>query len=55
MLQEITYIEADKLRAVGLTEAELNHIADVTDKHIASMVRHLNLRTLLTSAHNVTT
>lgn len=38
MLQEITYIEADKLQASGLTEAELEHIANVTDKHIASMV-----------------
>ncbi|KAG5351184.1 hypothetical protein J132_00300 [Termitomyces sp. J132] len=38
LIQEITYLEPAALRASGLTEAEVNHIAEVSEKHMKSMV-----------------
>lgn len=35
--QEIGYLDPEKLRASGLTEAEVKHIAEVTEKHMKSM------------------
>ncbi|KAG6887117.1 hypothetical protein C0995_001362 [Termitomyces sp. Mi166 len=37
LIQEISYLEPDALRASGLTEAEVNHIAEVSEKHMKSM------------------
>ena len=41
LVQEITYIEPEKLRASGLTEAEMKNIADTSAKHMMSMVRFM--------------
>ncbi|KAG6891677.1 hypothetical protein C0992_010079 [Termitomyces sp. T32_za158] len=38
LIQEITYLEPEALRASGLTEAEVKHIAEVSEKHMKSMV-----------------
>jgi len=35
--QEIGYLDPEKLRASGLTEAEVKHIAEVSEKHMKSM------------------
>jgi hypothetical protein len=35
--KEITYLEADKVRASGLTEAELKTIMDTSNKHMMSL------------------
>ncbi|KAG6866107.1 hypothetical protein C0991_008414 [Blastosporella zonata] len=37
LIQEITYLEPAALRASGLTEAEVKHIAEVSEKHMKSM------------------
>lgn len=37
-MQEITYLEPEKIKASGLTEEEVKHIASVSDKHMLSMV-----------------
>lgn len=37
-MQEITYLEPTKIRASGLTEAEVKHIGDVSTKHMKEMV-----------------
>jgi len=37
LIQEISYLDASKLRASGLTEAEVHHIASVSEKHMKSM------------------
>lgn len=37
LIQEITYIEPEKIRASGLTEAEMKHISDVSSKHMLGM------------------
>ncbi|KAG6902449.1 hypothetical protein C0995_016310 [Termitomyces sp. Mi166 len=37
LVQEISYLEPDALRASGLTEAEVKHIAGVSEKHMKSM------------------
>ena len=37
-MQEITYLEPAKIRASGLTEAEVKHIADVSTRHMKEMV-----------------
>lgn len=39
LIQEITYLEPAKTRASGLTEAEVRHIASVSEKHMKTMVR----------------
>ncbi|PCH42152.1 hypothetical protein WOLCODRAFT_137733 [Wolfiporia cocos MD-104 SS10] len=36
-MQEITYLEPAKIRASGLTESEVKHIAAVSDKHMMEM------------------
>ncbi|KAH9834588.1 uncharacterized protein C8Q71DRAFT_859565 [Rhodofomes roseus] len=36
-MQEITYLEPAKLRASGLTEEEVKHIADVSTQHMKEM------------------
>ena len=38
-MQEIGYIEPEKIRASGLTEAEMKHISDTSNKHMLNMVR----------------
>ncbi|TFY68463.1 hypothetical protein EVJ58_g1005 [Rhodofomes roseus] len=40
-MQEITYLEPAKLRASGLTEEEVKHIADVSTQHMKEMVSGL--------------
>ncbi|KAF8239042.1 hypothetical protein L208DRAFT_1386911 [Tricholoma matsutake] len=37
LIQEITYLEPAKTRASGLTEAEVRHIASVSEKHMKTM------------------
>ncbi|KAI0790956.1 hypothetical protein C8Q75DRAFT_82617 [Abortiporus biennis] len=37
LCQEITYLEPEKVKESGLTEDELKHIAEVSDKHMLSM------------------
>lgn len=37
-MQEITYLEPEKVRASGLTEAEMKKIRDTSDKHMMGMV-----------------
>ncbi|KAG6828495.1 hypothetical protein H0H92_007811 [Tricholoma furcatifolium] len=37
LIQEISYLEPSAVRASGLTEAEVKHIADVSEKHMKSM------------------
>ena len=37
-MQEIGYIEPEKIRASGLTEAEMKHISDTSNKHMLNMV-----------------
>ncbi|RDB20005.1 hypothetical protein Hypma_012884 [Hypsizygus marmoreus] len=37
LVQEIGYLEPEKIRASGLTEGEVKHIADVSEKHMKSM------------------
>ncbi|KAG6899611.1 hypothetical protein C0993_008773 [Termitomyces sp. T159_Od127] len=37
LIQEITYLEPDALRASGLTVAEVKHISEVSEKHMKSM------------------
>ncbi|KAG5651150.1 hypothetical protein H0H81_009722, partial [Sphagnurus paluster] len=37
LLQEISYLDPEKVRASGLTEAELKHIAEESEKHMKSM------------------
>ncbi|KAJ3478350.1 hypothetical protein NLI96_g9818 [Meripilus lineatus] len=37
LMQEITYLEPEKIKASGLTEEEVKHIASVSDKHMLSM------------------
>ncbi|GJE89575.1 hypothetical protein PsYK624_056790 [Phanerochaete sordida] len=37
LMQEVTYIEPDKVQASGLTEQELKHISDVSNKHMMAM------------------
>jgi len=37
LLQEIGYLEPEKIRASGLTEAEVKHLAEVSEKHMKSM------------------
>ncbi|KAG6910790.1 hypothetical protein DXG01_007678 [Tephrocybe rancida] len=45
LIQEITYLEPAALRASGLTEAEVKHIAGVSEKHMKSMVIITTLNT----------
>lgn len=42
LMQEITYLEPDKIRASGLTEAEMKNISAVSNKHMMSMVRRVS-------------
>ncbi|KAJ3557532.1 hypothetical protein NM688_g1426 [Phlebia brevispora] len=37
LMQELTYLDPDKVRASGLTEAEMRNIADTSNKHMMSM------------------
>lgn len=37
-MQEITYLEPEKVRGCGLTEAEMKHIMDTSTKHMMTMV-----------------
>ena len=37
-MQEVTYVEPEKVQASGITEAEMKHILDVSNKHMMTMV-----------------
>ncbi|TFK35972.1 hypothetical protein BDQ12DRAFT_687456 [Crucibulum laeve] len=37
LVQEISYLDPEKLRASGLTEEEVKHISEVSEKHMKSM------------------
>ena len=37
-MQELTHLDPDRVRASGLTEAEMRSIADTSNKHMMSMV-----------------
>ena len=48
LIQEISYLEPRKIRASGLTEAEVHHIASVSEKHMKSMVKLHHILSMVT-------